>query len=250
MRTRKGKEIAELLINRTLVEQGLRAKKLEVTAAEIDQEIETWPAAVRDQPRRMAAHPGQGAGISPMQYASDIIYPAIGFGKLCAGRVHVTPNDMKHAFEAQYAEKIRCRMILVDTQTKAVGIWEELREESWRLREARDGTIDGHGSRSLGGLLAEPITRHAYPQTISDAAFRNWSTAKRKTETRATSRRTAAITGPIQVNEIGLDHPAGESLIPAEAENRLQGRTGSQADLRDDLRGEAQGNDGRWSCKS
>ena len=27
------------------------------------------------------------------------------------------------------------------------------------------------GSRSLGGLLGEPITRHAYPQTISDAAF-------------------------------------------------------------------------------
>ena len=28
------------------------------------------------------------------------------------------------------------------------------------------------GSRSLGGLLGEPITRHAYPQTLSDAAFR------------------------------------------------------------------------------
>ena len=27
------------------------------------------------------------------------------------------------------------------------------------------------GSRSLGGLLAEPITRHAYPQNVSDAAF-------------------------------------------------------------------------------
>ena len=38
---RKGKEIPELMINRTLVEQALRAKKLEVTAAEIDQEIET-----------------------------------------------------------------------------------------------------------------------------------------------------------------------------------------------------------------
>ena len=28
------------------------------------------------------------------------------------------------------------------------------------------------GSRSLGGQLAEPITRHAYPQNVSDAAFR------------------------------------------------------------------------------
>ncbi len=38
---RKGKEIAEIMIHRTLVEQALRAKKLEVTAAEIDQEIES-----------------------------------------------------------------------------------------------------------------------------------------------------------------------------------------------------------------
>src|SRR5262249_59490550 len=37
---RKGKEILDLLVNRTLIEQALRSNKLEVTAAEIDQEIE------------------------------------------------------------------------------------------------------------------------------------------------------------------------------------------------------------------
>ncbi len=57
---RKGKEILELLINRTLIEQALRSKKLEVTAAEIDQEIETVAEAVRNQPRGLAADPRQG----------------------------------------------------------------------------------------------------------------------------------------------------------------------------------------------
>ena len=79
---------------------------------------------------------------------------------------------MKQAFEAQYAEKIRCRMILVDTQAKAVEIWEELRKNPGGFEKiAKEQSMDT-GSRSLGGLLAEPITRHAYPQTISDAAFR------------------------------------------------------------------------------
>ena len=44
-------------------------------------------------------------------------------------------------------------------------------QESRRIRENRPGAIDRPGSRSLGGLLAEPITRHAYPQNLSDAAF-------------------------------------------------------------------------------
>ena len=38
-----------------------------------------------------------------------------------------------------------------------------------------DGTLDESfdaGSRSLGGQLAEPITRHAYPGNVADAAFR------------------------------------------------------------------------------
>ncbi len=47
---RKGKEILELLINRTLIEQALRSRKLEVTAAEIDQEIDDCRPSVRNQP--------------------------------------------------------------------------------------------------------------------------------------------------------------------------------------------------------
>ena len=168
---RKGKEIAELMIHRTLVEQALRAKKLEVTAAEIDQEIETVAKRFGISREGWLRTLDKERGISPIQYARDIIYPAIALRKLCAGRVQVTPNDMQQAFEAQYAEKIRCRMILVDTQQKAVEIWERLRKNPGGFEKiAMDESMDT-GSRSLGGLLAEPITRHAYPQTISDAAF-------------------------------------------------------------------------------
>lgn len=38
---RKGNEILETLINRALIEQALKAQKKEVTAAEIDQEIDS-----------------------------------------------------------------------------------------------------------------------------------------------------------------------------------------------------------------
>ena len=149
---RKGKEIAELMINRTLVEQALRAKKLEVTAAEIDQEIDTVAKRFGIGREGWLRTLDKERGISPMQYARDIIYPALALRKLCAGRVQVTPKDMQQAFEAQYAEKIRCRMILVDTQTQGHGDLGRAAQEPRRLREDRHGTIDGH---------RQPVARRA-----------------------------------------------------------------------------------------
>ncbi len=212
---RKGKEIAELLINRTLVEQGLRAKKLEVTAAEIDQEIETVAKRFGISREGWLRTLDKERGISPMQYARDIIYPAIALRKLCAGRVQVTPNDMKQAFEAQYAEKIRCRMILVDTQQKAVGIWERLRENPGGFEKiAMEESMDT-ASRSLGGLLADPITRHAYPQTISDAAFQQLVDGDKEDRDPSHKPKDGSITGPIQVNETIWIVLKRESLVPA-----------------------------------
>ena len=73
---RKGKEIAELMINRTLVEQGCEAKRLEVTAAEIDQEIQTVAKRFGISREGWLRTLDKERKISPIQYARDIIYPA------------------------------------------------------------------------------------------------------------------------------------------------------------------------------
>jgi PPIC-type PPIASE domain len=212
---RKGKEIAELMINRTLVEQALRAKKLEVTAAEIDQEINTVAARFGVGRENWLRTLDKERGITPMQYARDIIYPAIALRKLCAGRVQVTPTDLQQAFEAQYAEKIRCRMILVDTQHKATAIWEELRKNPGGFEKiAMEQSMDT-GSRSLGGLVADPITRHAYPQTLTDAAFRQLVDGDPDDRDPSHKPKDGSFTGPIQVSEMVWILLRRESLIPA-----------------------------------
>ncbi len=213
---RKGKEIAEVMIHRTLVEQALRAKKLEVTAADIDKEIEDVAKRFGISREGWLRTLDKERNISPIQYARDIIYPALALRKLCAGRVQVTPGDMQQAFEAQYAEKIRCRMILVDTQQKAMKIWEQLRDNPGGFEKlAMDESMDT-GSRSLGGLLAEPITRHAYPQTISDAAFDQLVDGDKADKDPSHKPKDGSITGPIQVSELVWIILRRESLIPAD----------------------------------
>ena len=212
---RKGKEILDLLINRTLIEQALRSKKLEITAAEIDQEIENRPSGLESAVRVGCALLDKERGISPIQYARDIVYPALALRKLCAGRVQVLPKDIQDAFEAQYGEKLRCRMIMVDKQFTAVEIWEELKKNPDGFEKiAQERSIDS-GSRSLGGLLGNPITRHAYPQNISDNAFRQLVDGDPKDRNPGHKPKDGDFTGPIQIGETAWIILRRETVVPA-----------------------------------
>ena len=70
-------------------------------------------------------------------------------------------------------------------------------------------------SRSLGGLLADPITRHAYPQTISNAAFQQLVDGDAADRDPSHKPKDGSITGPIQVNESIWIILRRESLVPA-----------------------------------
>jgi hypothetical protein len=219
---RKGKEILDLLINRMLIEQALRSKKLEVTAAEIDQEIENTAHRFGINREGWLRTLDKERGISPMQYARDIIYPALALRKLCAGQVEVTPQDIQDSFEAQYGDKLRCRMIMVDKQFTATEIWEELRKNPDGFEKlAQERSMDS-GSRALGGLLAEPITRHAYPKNVSDNAFRQLVDGDPKDMNPNHRPKNGDFTGPIQIGETAWIILRRESVISANKDASLK----------------------------
>jgi foldase protein PrsA len=212
---RRGKEILETLINRTLIEQALKANKLEVTAAELNQEIENVARRFGIGREAWLRTLDKERGISPVQYARDIIYPALALRKLCAGRVSVTDKDLQDAFESQYGDKIRCRMIMVDKLSAAQEIWEQLRKNPGGFEKiAQERSIDA-GSRSLGGQLAEPITRHAYPQTVSDAAFRQLVDGDPEDKDPTHKPKNGDFTGPIQAADSVWVILRREAIIPA-----------------------------------
>lgn len=219
---RKGKEILETLINRQLIDQALKASKQEVTAAEIDQEIDNVAQQFgigRDAWLRTL---DKERGITPYQYARDIIYPALAMRKLSAGRVQVTPEDLKNAFEAQYGAKLRCRMIMVDKLNKAQDIWEALRKNPGGFEKiAQEQSMD-LSTRSLGGLLAEPITRHAHPRNVSDAAFAQLLDGDPKDTDPNHKPKDGDFTGPIQAGESTWVILRREAVEPANTNVSLE----------------------------
>ena len=212
---RKGKEILETLINRTLIEQALKSRKQEITAAEIDQEIDNVAHRFGISREAWLRTLDKERGISPVQYARDIIWPALALRKLCSGRVTVTPKDLSDAFESQYGDKLRCRMIMVDKLAKAQDVWERLKKNPGGFEKiAQDESMDA-GSRSLGGQLAEPITRHAYPQTVSDAAFRQLVDGDPNDKDPTHKPKNGDLTGPIQAAESVWVVLRRDAVIPA-----------------------------------
>jgi parvulin-like peptidyl-prolyl isomerase len=213
---RKGKEILDLLINRTLIEQALRARKMEVTAADIDQDIESVAARFGLSREQWLRTLDKERNISPIQYARDVIYPAIALRRLCAGRVQVTPEELKKAFDAQFGDKVRCRMILLDKQSTAIEIWKQLRENPGAFENLAQKNSMDPSTASLGGLLAQPITRHSTPETLSDAVFHQLVDGDERDKDPSHKPKDGDFTGPIQVGELGWVLMRRESLIAAD----------------------------------
>ena len=123
---------------------------------------------------------------------------------------------MQNSFEAQYGEKLRVRIIMVDKLRAAQEIWEDVRKNPGGFEKlAQERSMDS-GSRSLGGLLAEPITRHAYPQHVADAAFYQLVDGDPKDKDPKHKPKDHDFTGPIQVAEATWVVIRREGVIPAQ----------------------------------
>ncbi|MDX2037419.1 MAG: SurA N-terminal domain-containing protein [Isosphaeraceae bacterium] len=218
---REGKKVLEAMIARRLIEQAIKERKLDVTAAEIDAEIERIADQVgggvsREHWLRML---DKEKGISPAQYARDIIYPSIALRKLASSRVQVTPQDMQDAFEANFGERLHCRIIMVEKQRTAIELWEELRKNPAAFESLAKTRSTDTATRALGGMLPEPIARHAFPRNVSDPAYQQLVDGDPKDTDPNHKPKDGDISGPIQVNENAWVLIKREKLDPAKGQD-------------------------------
>ena len=217
---REGTKVLEAMIARRLIEQSIRSQKLEITAAEIDAEIDSVAMRIGGVGREAWLRTlDKEKGISPAQYARDIIYPSIALRKLAAPRVQVTEADMKDAFEANFGERLHCRIIMVKDQRTSLEICEELRKNPGSFEFIAKNRSTDTSTRALGGMLPEPIARHAFPRNISDSAYQQLVDGDINDKNLAHKPKDGDITGPIQVNEGAWLILRREQLDPPKSQN-------------------------------
>lgn len=216
----KGEDVLEVMIGRKLVEQAIRAKKVTVTQAEVDAEIdrvaETVAHMTRENWLRTLAKEKK---INPTQYERDIIYPGLAVRKLAIGRVQVTETDMKEAYESQFGEKLKARIIMVGSIIHGKQLHEELRKNpaGFDHMAQYDGRSIDTATRSEGGKMDGPIARHAEPRTVSDAAFRDLVDGEPGDKDTTHKPKNGAISGLIQVTSSTWAIMKRDDVLPAQA---------------------------------
>ncbi|MDB5352796.1 MAG: Peptidylprolyl isomerase [Planctomycetota bacterium] len=227
---RKGDEVLDAMISRILIDQAMRARKLSVTAQEIDAEVDRVVGTISGgnvTKEEWFRNLAKERKISPVQYKNDIVYPGLALKKLAENRVQVTDQDMKDAFDAHFGEGLRCRIIMCMRERDALDICNELAKNpgGFTYIAQNDQRSVDQATKPLGGLLPQPLTRHAFPRNVSDKAFLQLVDGEPGDRDPAHKPKDGDISGPIQVTASTWIVIKREGLIPAKAQDRNEPNT-------------------------
>lgn len=220
---RKGEEILDTLIHRLLLEQELKRQKITITQVEIDAEIDRVAMQMAGVTREIWLRTlSKDRGISPAQYSRDIIYPALALSKLAKPKVQVTEEDVKEAYESNFGEKMTCRIIMCANQRHVIELWEQLKKNpgAFEKMAKEDPRSIDQSTRAMGGMLLEPLSRHAYPRNVTDKAFEQLVDGDPDDSDPAHKPKDGDISGPIQAGSTPTVESAWvlvkrEKVIPA-----------------------------------
>jgi parvulin-like peptidyl-prolyl isomerase len=176
---RYGIDVLDAHINRRLVEQACKAKKIQVTPPEIDAEL-------RDAAKTLGkadVHTGEAdldaffkyladEGLSKDLYVYDVIWPTLALRKMVAPQVEVSETDIERGYEANYGPRVRCRAIVMSNQRRAQEVWELARDNptfDYFCNLAEQHSIEPT-SRALRGEIP-PIQKWCGEPTLQQEAF-------------------------------------------------------------------------------
>jgi parvulin-like peptidyl-prolyl isomerase len=176
---RHGEDVLEVEIAHKLLEQALAKANLTVTQEDINAEIAhaAQLSGVVDQ----AGQPKvaewiklttEEQGISEALYIRDSVWPSAALKKLAGAHVEVTQEDLQKGYEANYAERVRCRAIVLANMRRAQEVWQKARaNDSFEYFGdlAEEYSIEPT-SKSLRGEVP-PIQRHGGQPQLEKEAF-------------------------------------------------------------------------------
>jgi parvulin-like peptidyl-prolyl isomerase len=111
-------------------------------------------------------------GVSKDEYMRDSVWPSAALKKLTSGAIEVTQEDIQKGFEANYAERVRCRAIVLGNMRRAQEVWAKARQNTsmdYFGDLAAEYSIEPT-SKSLRGEVP-PIQRYGGQPQLEDVAF-------------------------------------------------------------------------------
>ena len=165
-----GEKVLESLVNKRLILNHCEKRGIAITSADINTEIDRMAKRFKLGREQWFELLQRERGVSPQEYARDIVWPTLALRRLAVSDLEVSPAEVQKEFEHQYGEMIHARLIAVGSKELAQKLLAELTAEPDKFaRLAIEHSIDIN-SASVGGLI-QPIRRHVGDDIIEQEAF-------------------------------------------------------------------------------
>jgi parvulin-like peptidyl-prolyl isomerase len=179
--SREGAAKLNLLVNKRIIEYYSQQRGIEVTAAEVNADIEQTIGQMKIDRKDFVEKVLRQYNKTLFEWKEDVVKPRLLLSKLCRDQVHATDEDFQHAFEAYYGEKIECRIILWPHTMKnhvMNDIYAKIRDSEVEFNRAAcaqpssklassGGKIDPIGRRTTGNEELEKEAFNLQPGEIS-----------------------------------------------------------------------------------
>jgi parvulin-like peptidyl-prolyl isomerase len=167
---RHGAAVLEAIVNRKIIEQACQAAGITITKQHVDAEIDALAKRFSVPRDKWLELIEKERGISPKQYADDILWPMLALRALAQGACEPTEAEIREAFEKQFGPAVKARVIASRTRDEA----ESLRTRAMAAPDEFGGIARQHsvdvGSASANGWV-QPIRLHSGEPAFDRAAF-------------------------------------------------------------------------------
>ncbi|MFP6648483.1 MAG: peptidylprolyl isomerase, partial [Pirellulaceae bacterium] len=175
-----GNLVLDVEINRILLAQALKQRKLQVLRQDLDEEIaqaaDSYGFIKPDGSPDVAAwfkKVTEETNVSVDLYVRDAIWPAVALKKLVGSAIQVSEEDMRKGFESHYGPRVEVLAIVLNNHRQATTVWELAKNnptEYYFGQLAEQYSVEPV-SRSNAGQVP-PIRRHGGRPHIEEEVFR------------------------------------------------------------------------------
>jgi parvulin-like peptidyl-prolyl isomerase len=168
--SRHGMAVLETLVNRAIIEQACRRAGMAVTAQDVEAEVDAMSKRFNVPREKWIELIKQERGVTPKQYAEDIVWPMIALRRLAAAAVEPTAEEIQEAFEKQFGPAVKARIIVLRSREEAEKVHAQAVAAPGEFPAlARQHSVDV-ASASANGWV-QPIRLHSGEPQFDRAAF-------------------------------------------------------------------------------
>ncbi|MBU6275141.1 MAG: peptidylprolyl isomerase [Planctomycetes bacterium] len=157
---RHGRSVLDSLVNKRIISQACRQHGIVVSAADVDAEIDMLTRRFNVPRAKWIEMIGRERGVTPRQYADEIVWPMLALRRLAAGAADPTADEIADLYDNQFGPAVKARIIVAGSALEA----ESLRRRALAAPDefgalARQHSVDV-GSASANGWV-QPVRRHS-----------------------------------------------------------------------------------------